>query len=216
MIYYKGSKFVLKHTNQDKDYYYCSFNQCKSKIVLKRNENGKIIGSFGYLQCFHEATPQIDLDRRRLYKSIINNEDGICVSNVKSRYEDALEKMVAETGNGVSFRSVSQRLYSNIETNERVAKTVTEVHSLLRENKDLINDSWNVIKINENNFIFFTNRGLERIKNCKLLGIDGNHKAVPKLNYNRNHKKWEQLVTFVAVYVNFVLFCFFVFIFALC
>ena len=214
MIFYNGSKFCLSKSYSNCEYFKCTFKQCPSKIVLKMDANDEIIYSNGYFDCFHKCTPKIQLDRRVLYKNLTQS-DNLSVTNLKSKYEDELTQMMAVTGNGVSFKSVKERLYNNIATNNRLVRTVDNFVDLLNKAADLHDDKWNVIKIDDKNILFLSKNGLERIKDCSFFGIDGNHKSVAKLKDDNNKQAWNQLVSFVAMYVLLCLFGVFGF-FCLC
>ena len=43
--------------------------------------------------------------------------------------------------------------------------------------------------------------GLQRIKECEYMGIDGNHKSGVKLKIG-GKKAWDQLISLVGMYVN--------------
>ena len=115
-----------------------------------------------------------------------------------------MEVMIEKTGEGTSYKSINSTLNHNISKEHKVPTSVDEFIKTLNNNNDLVNDKWVGIKVDSKNILIVCKNGIERIKDCELLGIDGNHKSEPELQGNK--EIWDQLVSFVAVYVHIPLF----------
>ena len=201
LIYFKGSKFICTSDKSKlTDYFYCDSKQCNSSITLYKDEKNEIIGSIGKISCNHETVEKIELDTRQLTKNIIHKND-LTTGNCKIKYEEELKEMVEITGNGASYSKLKQNLYNSIPKDKRVPTSPEDFINALHSSTDLINDKWITKKIDDKNILFYTQSGLDRIKDCNFLGIDGNHKSVPKLKGNKDI--WSQLVTFIPVYVDY-------------
>lgn len=197
LIYYKGSKFYYHSTYNCSEYFYCLDKDCTSNIIIKKDTKNKIVSSVAKFECEHEASPQIDLNTRVLQKKIIhNNKEKLNNSSLKVKYEEELNVMFEETGTGASYESIEQTVRNNMPRNTKIPTTVDEFITALHETDDLKNDKWNTIKIG-NCVLFFTDSGLQRLKDSELLGIDGNHCCYVKLKDNKN--TWSQIITFVPV-----------------